>query len=159
MGSVGLAVSQSMALTMMLQMAARFTADFLGQMTAVERVLEYTKLPVEQNMDSGRKYIKLWKQNCYRAYKHSLNAGKNNTNKIIFSNCPTQKLASRRKCALHKCIFEVWCWRSTSTKEFEYRNQKRLEGTNYFNLRNFLFCYCDWYMKNFITLKKKIFRV
>lgn len=59
MGSVGLAVSQSMALTMMLQMAARFTADFLGQMTAVERVLEYTKLPVEQNMDSGRKYIKL----------------------------------------------------------------------------------------------------
>ncbi|CAB3237240.1 unnamed protein product [Arctia plantaginis] len=52
-GSVGLAVSQSMALTMLLQMAARFTADFLAQMTAVERVLEYTKLPVEPNMENG----------------------------------------------------------------------------------------------------------
>ncbi|XP_063890832.1 uncharacterized LOC110383917 [Helicoverpa armigera] len=52
-GSVGLAVSQSMVLTMMLQMAARFTADFLGQMTAVERVLEYTKLPTETNMEQG----------------------------------------------------------------------------------------------------------
>ncbi|KAG6461030.1 hypothetical protein O3G_MSEX012378 [Manduca sexta] len=52
-GSVGLAVSQSMILTMMLQMAARFTADFLGQMTAVERVLEYTHLPTEDNMDDG----------------------------------------------------------------------------------------------------------
>ncbi|KAH9634039.1 hypothetical protein HF086_001241 [Spodoptera exigua] len=52
-GSVGLAVSQSMVLTMMLQMAAKFTADFLGQMTAVERVLEYTKLPTEENMETG----------------------------------------------------------------------------------------------------------
>ncbi|KOB64158.1 ABC transporter family C protein ABCC2, partial [Operophtera brumata] len=52
-GSVGLAVSQSMVLTMLLQMAARFTADFLGQMTAVERVLEYTKLPTEDNIDDG----------------------------------------------------------------------------------------------------------
>ncbi|XP_037300590.1 LOW QUALITY PROTEIN: multidrug resistance-associated protein 4 [Manduca sexta] len=52
-GSVGLAVSQSMILTMMLQLAARFTADFLGQMTAVERVLEYTHLPTEDNMDDG----------------------------------------------------------------------------------------------------------
>nr|ADH16744.1 ABC transporter family C protein ABCC2 [Heliothis subflexa] len=52
-GSVGLAVSQSMVLTMMLQMTAKFTADFLGQMTAVERVLEYTQLPMETNMDQG----------------------------------------------------------------------------------------------------------
>ncbi|CAH0600504.1 unnamed protein product [Chrysodeixis includens] len=52
-GSVGLAVSQSMVLTMMLQMAARTTADFLGQMTAVERVLDYTKLPTEKNMVTG----------------------------------------------------------------------------------------------------------
>ncbi|CAH0600505.1 unnamed protein product [Chrysodeixis includens] len=52
-GSVGLAVSQSMVLTLMLQMAARFTADFLGQMTAVERVLDYTKLPSEENMETG----------------------------------------------------------------------------------------------------------
>ncbi|XP_013195349.1 ATP-binding cassette sub-family C member 4 [Amyelois transitella] len=52
-GSVGLAVSQSMVLTMMLQMAARFTADFLAQMTSVERVLEYRKLPPELYMDEG----------------------------------------------------------------------------------------------------------
>lgn len=56
-GSVGLAVSQSMVLTMLLQMAARFTADFLGQMTAVERVLEYTKLPTEDDIDTGCKYL------------------------------------------------------------------------------------------------------
>lgn len=59
-GSVGLAVSQSMVLTMMLQMAARFTADFLGQMTAVERVLEYTELPMEENMYDGSQLPKDW---------------------------------------------------------------------------------------------------
>lgn len=52
-GSVGLAVSQSMVLTMMLQMAARFTADFLAQMTSVERVIEYSELPKEDNMYEG----------------------------------------------------------------------------------------------------------
>lgn len=55
-GSVALAVSQSMVLTIKLQMAARFTADFLAQMTAVERVLEYTQIPTEENMEHGRKY-------------------------------------------------------------------------------------------------------
>nr|UEO57356.1 ABCC2 [Conogethes punctiferalis] len=52
-GTVGLAVSQSMVLTMLLQMAARFTADFLSQMTAVERALEYSKLPSEKFMYQG----------------------------------------------------------------------------------------------------------
>ncbi|XP_047534615.1 uncharacterized protein LOC125069235 [Vanessa atalanta] len=52
-GSVGLAVSQSMTLTMMLQMSARVTADLLGHMTSVERVLEYSKLPAEENMEDG----------------------------------------------------------------------------------------------------------
>ncbi|CAK1599799.1 unnamed protein product [Parnassius mnemosyne] len=52
-GSVGLAVSQSMVLTMVLQMAARITADLLGQMTSVERVLEYSKLQMEENMETG----------------------------------------------------------------------------------------------------------
>ncbi|CAG9783021.1 unnamed protein product [Diatraea saccharalis] len=52
-GSAGLAVSQSMVLTMLLQMAARFTADFLAQMTSVERTLEYAKLPKEQYIDEG----------------------------------------------------------------------------------------------------------
>ncbi|CAH0722570.1 unnamed protein product, partial [Brenthis ino] len=52
-GSVGLAVSQSMSLTMMLQMAARVTADLLAHMTSVERVLEYSQLPAEENMEDG----------------------------------------------------------------------------------------------------------
>lgn len=57
MGSIGLAVSQSMVLTVMLQMAARFTADFLAQMTSVERVLEYMKLPSEEHIENGRKNV------------------------------------------------------------------------------------------------------
>lgn len=56
-GSIGLAVSQSMVLTMLLQFGARLTADFLAQMTSVERVLEYTKLPPESNMDHGGKIL------------------------------------------------------------------------------------------------------
>ncbi|CAH2267216.1 jg2944 [Pararge aegeria aegeria] len=52
-GSVGLAVSQSLALTMILQMAARVTAELLAQMTSVERVLEYSRLPAEENMETG----------------------------------------------------------------------------------------------------------
>nr|QJQ50001.1 ABC transporter family C protein ABCC2 [Ostrinia furnacalis] len=52
-GTVGLAVSQTMVLTMLLQMAARFTADFLAQMTSLERTLEYTNLPKEKYMDDG----------------------------------------------------------------------------------------------------------
>lgn len=46
-----------MVLTMILQMAARITADFLGQMTSVERVLEYSRLPAEDNMETGRENI------------------------------------------------------------------------------------------------------
>lgn len=60
-GSIGLAVSQSMVLTMLLQMAARLTADFLAQMTSVERVLEYTRLPAEENMDHGGKISSVYK--------------------------------------------------------------------------------------------------
>ncbi|CAK1548558.1 unnamed protein product [Leptosia nina] len=52
-GSVGLAVSQSMSMTLILQMAARITADLLAQMTSVERVLEYTNLSCEDNMEEG----------------------------------------------------------------------------------------------------------
>ncbi|XP_038209551.1 uncharacterized protein LOC119830563 [Zerene cesonia] len=52
-GSVGLAVSQSMSMTFILQMAARITADLLAHMTSVERVLEYTNLPPEENMEDG----------------------------------------------------------------------------------------------------------
>ncbi|GBP41934.1 Probable multidrug resistance-associated protein lethal(2)03659 [Eumeta japonica] len=52
-GNVGLAVSQSLALTMMLQFGARTTADVIGQMTAVERVVEYSRLEEEENLSEG----------------------------------------------------------------------------------------------------------
>ncbi|XP_041973788.1 ATP-binding cassette sub-family C member 4-like [Aricia agestis] len=69
-GSVGLAISQSMSLTMILQMAARVTADFLAQMTSVERVLEYTNLPAEENLETGpTKPPKTWPSDGYLEFK------------------------------------------------------------------------------------------
>ncbi|OWR51775.1 ABC transporter family C protein ABCC2 [Danaus plexippus plexippus] len=59
-GSVGLAVSQSMSLTVMLQTAARGTSELLGTLTAVERVLEYSRLPSEENMDDGSPQPNNW---------------------------------------------------------------------------------------------------
>lgn len=46
--SVGLAITQSMALTMMLQWGIRQSAEVSNQMMAVERVLEYRDLEPEQ---------------------------------------------------------------------------------------------------------------
>lgn len=46
--SVGLAISQSMALTMMLQWGIRQSAEVMNQMMGVERVLEYRDLEPEQ---------------------------------------------------------------------------------------------------------------
>ncbi|KAI5646233.1 ABC transporter transmembrane region domain-containing protein [Phthorimaea operculella] len=59
-GSVGMAVSQSMVLTMLLQMAARFTADFLAHTTSVERVLEYSDLQPEKDINEGKTPPKEW---------------------------------------------------------------------------------------------------
>lgn len=58
LGSVGLAVSQTMMLTLLLQLTIRYAADFFGHMTSLERILEYTKLPVEKNMNDKSKYLK-----------------------------------------------------------------------------------------------------
>ncbi|KAI5634884.1 ABC transporter domain-containing protein [Phthorimaea operculella] len=55
-----MAVSQSMVLTMLLQMAARFTADFLAHTTSVERVLEYSDLQPEKNISDGKTPPKEW---------------------------------------------------------------------------------------------------
>lgn len=46
--NVGLAITQSMALTMMLQWGVRQSAEVMNQMMAVERVLEYRDLEPEQ---------------------------------------------------------------------------------------------------------------
>lgn len=53
-GSVGLAVTQSNTLTVMLQHGARMLVEFLGQLTSVERILEYTKIENEQNLFKGQ---------------------------------------------------------------------------------------------------------
>lgn len=46
--SVGLAITQSMALTMMLQWGIRQSAEVMNQMMGVERILEYRDLEREQ---------------------------------------------------------------------------------------------------------------
>ncbi|XP_041974693.1 ATP-binding cassette sub-family C member 4-like [Aricia agestis] len=53
-GSVGLAVTQSNALTMMLQHGARMLVEFIAQLTSVERILEYTRIEGEQNLFEGK---------------------------------------------------------------------------------------------------------
>ncbi|XP_048004522.1 ATP-binding cassette sub-family C member 4-like [Leguminivora glycinivorella] len=53
-GSVGLAVTQSLTLTMMLQHGARMLVEFLAQLTSVERVLEYSRIDTETNLFEGQ---------------------------------------------------------------------------------------------------------
>ncbi|XP_055540970.1 probable multidrug resistance-associated protein lethal(2)03659 isoform X2 [Wyeomyia smithii] len=47
--NVGLAISQAMILTGMVQYGIRQTAESMQQMTAVERVIQYTEVPSENN--------------------------------------------------------------------------------------------------------------
>lgn len=57
-GNVGLAISQSMILTGMVQYGVRQVAESLQQMTSVERVLEYTN--IEQESEESRKPPDIW---------------------------------------------------------------------------------------------------
>ncbi|XP_044268136.1 probable multidrug resistance-associated protein lethal(2)03659 isoform X2 [Tribolium madens] len=52
-GNVGLAITQSIALTGMLQRGIRQWSDLQNQMTSVERIFEYTQVPPEP--DQGKK--------------------------------------------------------------------------------------------------------
>nr|CAD7590286.1 unnamed protein product [Timema genevievae] len=49
---VGLAISQSLILTGMLQHGIRMSTEVVNHMTAVERILEYTKIDKEQGPES-----------------------------------------------------------------------------------------------------------
>lgn len=49
----GLAISSAMALTGMFQWGVRQSAEVENQMTSVERVMEYSKLPSEASFDSA----------------------------------------------------------------------------------------------------------
>lgn len=55
---MGLAVSQALMLTGLVQYGIRQTAEVVSQMTSVERVLEYTKLEKEgpQETDPGKQF-------------------------------------------------------------------------------------------------------
>nr|XP_046485751.1 ATP-binding cassette sub-family C member 4-like isoform X2 [Neodiprion pinetum] len=52
-GSVGLAISQCLILTGMVQYGVRLSAEVVSQMTSVERVLQYTNLPKEGPFTTG----------------------------------------------------------------------------------------------------------
>ncbi|KAJ0181181.1 hypothetical protein K1T71_003266 [Dendrolimus kikuchii] len=75
-GNVGLAISQTLILTGMLQFGVRQTAEVISQMTSVERILQYTHIEREPQWDKGvRETPKGWPwsgrvefRNCYMKY-------------------------------------------------------------------------------------------
>nr|CAD7403769.1 unnamed protein product [Timema poppensis] len=70
---VGLAISQSLILSGMLQYGIRQTAEVVNQMTAVERVLEYTKIDKEQgiNSESEKKVPVTWPSKGAIQFEHT----------------------------------------------------------------------------------------
>ncbi|XP_015437296.1 PREDICTED: probable multidrug resistance-associated protein lethal(2)03659 [Dufourea novaeangliae] len=57
-GEVGLAITQVMAMTGMIQWGMRQNAEVANQMMAVERVLEYTQITPEPNLRDKGKFVK-----------------------------------------------------------------------------------------------------
>lgn len=57
-GEVGLAITQVMAMTGIIQWGMRQSAEVANQMMAVERVLEYIQLPAEPNLRDRGAYVK-----------------------------------------------------------------------------------------------------
>ncbi|XP_021196505.3 ATP-binding cassette sub-family C member 4 isoform X1 [Helicoverpa armigera] len=75
-GNVGLAISQTLILTGMLQFGVRQTAEVISQMTSVERILQYTHIEREPKWDKGEKETpagwpsrgRIQFKNCYMKY-------------------------------------------------------------------------------------------
>jgi ATP-binding cassette subfamily C (CFTR/MRP) protein 4 len=60
-GDVGLAITQAIGLTGLIQKGIRQSAELENQMTAVERVLEYSKVEKEPPLEShAGKMVKHW---------------------------------------------------------------------------------------------------
>ncbi|XP_034488877.1 multidrug resistance-associated protein 4-like [Drosophila innubila] len=59
-GNVGLAISQAMALTGLVQYGVRLVAESLQQTTSVERVLQYTELEQESSHPLGKEPSQQW---------------------------------------------------------------------------------------------------
>jgi len=69
-GEVGLAITQVMAMTGMIQWGMRQSAEVANQMMAVERVLEYIQLSAEPNLRDRGAYVK--KKDKYLALPSSV---------------------------------------------------------------------------------------
>ncbi|XP_057334742.1 ATP-binding cassette sub-family C member 4-like isoform X2 [Microplitis mediator] len=74
--SVGLAISQSLSLTGMLQYGVKQATEVQSQMTAVERIIQYTDLPKEGPIESSKPLPTNWPskgrmqwKNVYLSYK------------------------------------------------------------------------------------------
>ncbi|CAD6203315.1 GSCOCT00009756001.2-RA-CDS [Cotesia congregata] len=74
--SVGLAISQSLVLTGMLQHGVKQMTQVISQMTAVERIIQYTDLPKEGPIESSKPLPENWPskgriqwKNVYLSYK------------------------------------------------------------------------------------------
>lgn len=73
---VGLAITQSLSLSGLLQWGVRQTAEVANQLMSVERIFEYSQLESEKQPDSPRSVIQGWpakgqiefKNVCYRYY-------------------------------------------------------------------------------------------
>ncbi|XP_066582136.1 LOW QUALITY PROTEIN: ATP-binding cassette sub-family C member 4-like [Prorops nasuta] len=57
-GEIGMSITQVMAMTGMIQWGMRQSAEVANQMMSVERVLEYTQLPPEENLADRGAYVK-----------------------------------------------------------------------------------------------------
>lgn len=72
-GDVGLAISSSMILTGMLQIGVRQSAEVASNMTSVERVLQYTKLDNEEELNTNPRKVpdKNWPESGKITFKNT----------------------------------------------------------------------------------------
>ena len=65
--NIGLAITQAINLIGMCNWGLRQTAELENQMTSVERVIEYTKIPSERSLESNSQLLKSLPSNWSRS--------------------------------------------------------------------------------------------